>query len=80
MPREKGGTGGLIPQKCHPVLLSYAASIGVPLTAESFLPFPLPTPDGACPDGATVAPLSSSLSGASAGGEREALGREGAHG
>lgn len=37
-PKERGGTGGLIPQKYHPVLLEYAREHGVALKAEDFLP------------------------------------------
>jgi hypothetical protein len=37
-PREKGGTGGLIPQKHHLTLLAYAKQHGIPLTAADFLP------------------------------------------
>ncbi|SEE60230.1 hypothetical protein SAMN05519104_6692 [Rhizobiales bacterium GAS188] len=36
--REKGGTGGLIPQRYHRALLDYARSKGIELTAEDFLP------------------------------------------
>lgn len=39
--REKGGTGGSIPQKYHRALLSYAEANGIPLSAEDFLS-PLP--------------------------------------
>lgn len=34
---EKGGTGGLIPQKLHRVLLDYAKSQGISLVAADFL-------------------------------------------
>jgi hypothetical protein len=37
-PVEKGGTGGLIPQKVHPLLLDYARANGIPLSAADFLP------------------------------------------
>ena len=37
-PREKGGTGGLLPQKYHPALLEHAASHEIELKAEDFLP------------------------------------------
>ncbi len=37
-PREKGGTGGTIPQGHHLNLIDYAASIGITLTAQDFLP------------------------------------------
>lgn len=36
--RDKGGAGGLIPQRYHPVLLDYARAQGIPLAAEEFLP------------------------------------------
>jgi hypothetical protein len=37
-PKEKGGTGGLIPQKYHLPLLDYARANDIPLTAADFLP------------------------------------------
>jgi hypothetical protein len=37
-PRAKGGTGGTIPQRYHRVLLDYARSKDIPLTAADFLP------------------------------------------
>ena len=37
-PKEKGGTGGLIPQRYHRTLLDYAASNSIALTADEFLP------------------------------------------
>lgn len=37
-PKEKGGTGGLIPQRHHPALLAYAQDRGLDLRAEHFLP------------------------------------------
>ncbi len=37
-PREKGGTGGSIPQSHHLTLIDFAASIGVTLAAQDFLP------------------------------------------
>lgn len=37
-PREKGGTGGRIPQNHIPVLLDFARARDVPLTAADFLP------------------------------------------
>lgn len=37
-PRDRGGTGGLIPQKHIPVLLAYATKIEVKLSASDFLP------------------------------------------
>ncbi|WP_036010625.1 hypothetical protein [Bradyrhizobium yuanmingense] len=36
-PKEKGGTGGLIPQKYHRPLLDYAARNEIDLKAEDFL-------------------------------------------
>jgi hypothetical protein len=36
--REKGGTGGLIPQRHHPKLLSYAQEHQIDLTPGDFLP------------------------------------------
>lgn len=41
---DKGGTGGLIPQRYHRALLDYARENDIPLTAEEFLP---PTATGA---------------------------------
>jgi len=37
-PREKGGTGGNIPQKYHRKLLAYARSRRIRLRAADFLP------------------------------------------
>lgn len=37
-PVEKGGTGGLIPQRLHRTLLDYAAANGVELSPADFLP------------------------------------------
>jgi hypothetical protein len=37
-PREKGGTGGLIPQRHHPRLLDYAEREKIPLSPADFLP------------------------------------------
>jgi hypothetical protein len=34
----KGGTGGVIPQRYHRMLIDYAKSKGIPLAAEEFLP------------------------------------------
>ncbi len=51
-PVEKGGTGGLIPQRLHRVLLDYALTHGITLTAADFL---LPQ-DGAA-DPRSVGPL-----------------------
>lgn len=36
--KAKGGTGGLIPQRYHLVLLRYAQENNIALTAEDFLP------------------------------------------
>lgn len=36
-PIAKGGTGGLIPQKLHRILLDHARSNGIPLTAADFM-------------------------------------------
>lgn len=36
-PKEKGGTGGLIPQAHHVTLLDYARDNGIALSAEDFL-------------------------------------------
>lgn len=37
-PKEKGGTGGIIPLNHAPKLLSYARETGVSLSANDFLP------------------------------------------
>ena len=37
-PRNRGGTGGWIPQRHHRVLLAFARKRGVQLAAEEFLP------------------------------------------
>lgn len=37
-PFEKGGTGGLIPQRLHVKLLDYAAANGIALAPADFLP------------------------------------------
>lgn len=36
--KAKGGTDGLIPQRHHPALLSYARENGISLSASEFLP------------------------------------------
>lgn len=36
--RERGGTGGTIPQRYHRTLLDYARRHDIPLAAEDFLP------------------------------------------
>lgn len=45
-PIEKGGTGGLIPQRLHRVLLDYARANGIALSPADFLPAHdlIPTP------------------------------------
>ena len=45
-PREAGGTGGMIPVKHIPSLVSLGKEIGVDLSADDFLPF-VKTPEGA---------------------------------
>jgi hypothetical protein len=52
-PKNKGGTGGLIPQGHHPILLSYAQANGIDLVATDFLP---PAPATAPADEDIVAP------------------------
>ncbi|WP_082637649.1 hypothetical protein [Bradyrhizobium retamae] len=37
-PKQKGGTGGLIPQQYHRRLLDHAAQNSIELSAEDFLP------------------------------------------
>ncbi len=37
-PRDKGGTGGLIPQRHHPKLLAFAREQDLPLSPADFLP------------------------------------------
>jgi hypothetical protein len=37
-PKEKGGTGGLIPQQYHRTLLDHARDNSIDLKAEDFLP------------------------------------------
>lgn len=50
-PIERGGTGGLIPQKYHRALLEYAEANGIDLIPTDFLPGlaprPLPQPEAA---------------------------------
>ncbi len=36
-PRERGGTGGLVPQRHHRTLLDYARAKGIPLKPDDFL-------------------------------------------
>lgn len=43
-PREKGGTNGLIPQDYHLRLIDFAATKGVILTGDDFLPVRLEIP------------------------------------
>lgn len=35
---ERGGTGGIIPQKHHVAILNYARENGIELSADEFLP------------------------------------------
>lgn len=42
--KPKGGTGGLIPQRLHRVLLDYAHANDIPLIAEEFLAPRQPAP------------------------------------
>lgn len=37
-PRDKGGTGGIIPQRHHLALLDYANAVSIALTPSDFLP------------------------------------------
>ncbi|QOL80557.1 hypothetical protein [Pseudooceanicola spongiae] len=37
-PREKGGTGGLIPSECQQILMSNARERDIPLLPEHFFP------------------------------------------
>lgn len=39
--REKGGTGGLIPQRYHRTLLDYAHKKRITLKSDEFLPLPV---------------------------------------
>lgn len=43
-PRERGGTGGLIPSECATILMRHARQAGLPLTPAHF--FPPATADG----------------------------------
>lgn len=43
-PKDKGGTGGLIPQRHHRTLLNYAQDNAIDLSAEDFLPAREPEP------------------------------------
>jgi hypothetical protein len=43
--RERGGTGGLIPQRHHRKILEYARENGIPLTSDEFLPPLTASPD-----------------------------------
>lgn len=52
-PREKGGTGGTIPQRHHIALLAYARTHGLPLSAESLLPL-IPASDHHASHGAAA--------------------------
>jgi hypothetical protein len=57
-PVEKGGTGGLIPQRLHVRLLDYARANGIPLSPADFLPVHQPSPEAPQPEAApaSVAP------------------------
>lgn len=46
-PKDKGGTGGLIPQRHHPKLLSFAQENKIDLKPADFLPVPEVSPCGA---------------------------------
>jgi hypothetical protein len=37
-PRERGGTGGIIPQRHHRALLAFARTHAIRLSADDFLP------------------------------------------
>lgn len=37
-PKERGGTGGLIPQRHHPAMLDYAEKMSIDLGPGDFLP------------------------------------------
>lgn len=37
-PKDRGGTGGLIPAECQVLLMAAARERGLPLTAEHFFP------------------------------------------
>lgn len=50
-PRQKGGTGGLIPQKYHRFLLAYARQHGIALGAADFA-----APDAPADGGARTSP------------------------
>lgn len=39
-PKERGGTGGLIPQTDQPAILQYALSRGIDLSPADFFPSP----------------------------------------
>lgn len=43
-PKEKGGTGGMIPQSEAPALLAYARANGVAVSAEDFFAVPETAP------------------------------------
>lgn len=47
--RNKGGTGGSIPQRYHRALLSYARENGIDLKAEDFLPLMSSLDEAAAP-------------------------------
>ena len=50
--RERGGTGGLIPQRHHRALMDYAEAKRIPLAAEEFLAPRRPPPAGGGGEGA----------------------------
>ena len=37
-PRDRGGTGGLIPSECAAILMRHARETGLPLAPEHFFP------------------------------------------
>lgn len=49
-PRAAGGTGGMIPQRHIPALMSLAQREGVVLRAEDFFPQPAPEQKAPAPD------------------------------
>lgn len=51
---EKGGTGGLIPQRLHRILLDYAEAQGIALSPADFLPVHDQTPTPAASQPAEV--------------------------
>jgi hypothetical protein len=55
-PRTKGGTNGLIPQDYHLRLIDFAATKGVTLTGDDFLPIRSSENTNIAPTSATPAP------------------------